>query len=103
MPLVSCNVELGTLVPDKTYDLTLPLVDSGCGSIHLLLCLSGMVVNEMDECDGPQNDVTEESYVSGIIYISIVIIIILYFLKGWMSSLKLESIKDVGQLKVKSG
>eukprot|EP00731_Ephydatia_muelleri_P035092 Em0096g11a len=77
-----CNVELGTLVPDKTYDLTLPLVDSGCGSIHLLLCLSGMVVNEMDECDGPQNDVTEESY-------------------GWMSSLKLESIKDVGQLKVK--
>ena len=63
MPLVSCNVELGTLVPDKTYDLTLPLVDSGCGSIHLLLCLSGMAVNEMDKCDGPQND--EESYVSG--------------------------------------
>eukprot|EP00731_Ephydatia_muelleri_P035090 Em0096g9a len=58
-----CNVELGTLVPDKTYDLTLPLVDSGCGSIHLLLCLSGMAVNKMDECDGPQND--EESYVSG--------------------------------------
>ena len=65
MPFVSCKVELGTLVPDKTYDLTLPLVDSGCGSIHLLLCLSGMAVNEMDECDGPQNDVTEESYVSG--------------------------------------
>eukprot|EP00731_Ephydatia_muelleri_P016633 Em0009g1057a len=60
--LGSCKVELGTLVPDKTYDLTLPLVDSGCGSIHLLLCLSGMAVNEMDECDGPQNDVTEESY-----------------------------------------
>eukprot|EP00731_Ephydatia_muelleri_P035093 Em0096g12a len=77
-----CNVELGTLVPDKTYDLTLPLVDSECGSIHLLLCLSGMAVNKMDECDDPQNDVTEESY-------------------GWMSSLKLESIKDVGQLKVK--
>ncbi|KAL5482023.1 hypothetical protein EMCRGX_G022302, partial [Ephydatia muelleri] len=82
--LGSCKVELGTLVPDKTYDLTLPLVDSGCGSIHLLLCLSGMAVNEMDECDGPQNDVTEESY-------------------GLISLLRMKPINDVGCLKAKIG
>ena len=58
---VSCKVDLGSLVPDKTFDLTLPLVDSGCGSVHLLLCLSGIAMNEVNES---QNDVTEESYVS---------------------------------------
>ena len=56
-------MELGSLVPDKTYDLTLPLLDSGRGSVHLLLCLSGIAVNE-DEYDGEQNDITEENYVS---------------------------------------
>ena len=57
-------MELGSLVPDKTYDLTLPLLDSGRGTVHLLLCLSGIAVNEKDECDGEQNDITEENYVS---------------------------------------
>ena len=63
------------LIPEKPYNLTLPLLGGERGSVHFLLHLSVPDMLQKDKCDSEQNDVTKRNYVNenmyGILHIKI--------------------------------